>query len=432
MRVKVKTNEDETLKLYVTATAKEVSDAFDQAQSSIASKFGLRPDSTKTAGKALAEHLGIADADSVLQAQALNILIPFALDQKNIIPLVQPKATPTPDFKRGSAYSFSFDVVQKPIFTLTSYDPVEISVPAFKMEDIDVDEQILSSSNIYTDFETDDPHPIRRGDSCLISLEVSQDGERLNALSTNGRIYSTGKGFMPESFDSQIIGMDVGETKSFSFEGEGFDEDGNSVMKTYDCTVTVKEVKREIKPRITDEWVKKTMPMYQSADELRKEVRASYEAQMMHQYDLQVMSIAQTALAERLEGDIPDEAYESTARSIETTLRNQLESQGKDVDEFIEEQGGKQNYDVGIMMQARQTLRCDYALDALYEHEALSISEEDIDSACADLNPVNPQAVRREMEQSGRGFALREVAARYAASRYLVEHAIITIEDEQK
>lgn len=429
MRVKVKNNDDGTLRLSITATAKEVDEAFDKAEAAVASRFGLKPDPTKTANEALAEHLEVGNVDSILQSQAMNMLVPYALDQKNIVPLAQPKVNPTPSFRRGGAYSFQIDVTPKPHFTLTSYDPVEISVPAFEPEEIDVDAEILSNTQMYTEFETADPHPVNMGDHCLIALEVMQDGERLNGLSTNSRVYSTGKGYMPQGFDEQIIGMDVGETKSFSFEGEGFDNEGNRVMRTYDCTVTVKEIQKEVKPELTDEWVKRVMPMYNSVEELRKEIRTSYQTQMLHQYELQVMSIAQTALAERLVEEIPDEAYDSTANSIEATLRTQLSQQGKSVEQFIEEQGGEQNYKIGIMMQARQTLRCDYALDALFEHEGLSITDEDIDSACADLNPMNPIMVRREMESSGRGFALREVAARYAASRYLVDNAKITVMD---
>ncbi len=429
MRVKVKNNEDGTLRMSITATAQEVSEAFDKAESAIASRFGLKADPTRTASEALAEHLEVGNVDSILQSQALNMLVPYALDQKNIIPLTQPKVSPTPAFVRGNAYSFQIDVTPKPIFTLSSYDPVEITVPAYKCEEIDVDAEILANTSMYTEFETADPHPVNPGDHCLIALEVTQDGERLNGLSTNSRVYSTGRGYMPESFDKQIIGMDVGETKSFTFEGEGYDKDGNKTMREYDCTVTVKEIQKEVKPKLTDEWVKRVMPTYNSVEELRKEIRTSYETQMLHQYDLQVMSIAQTALAERLVEEVPDEAYDATAQSIEATLRNQLSQQGQSIEQFIEEQGGEQNYKIGIMMQARQTLRCDYALDALFEHERLSITDEDIDSACADLNPMNPMAVRREMETSGRGFALREVAARYAASRYLVDNAIITVED---
>ena len=430
MKVKEKQLENGMIRLSITATPQEVNAALDRAQGAIASRFGLRPDPTKSVTEALAEHLKINDADSVLQSQAINMLVPYALDQRGITPLAQPKIQPSPGFMRDHAFSFQIDVEPKPHFTLSSYDPVEITVPPFKPVEVDVDAEIRANMNMYSDFVTADPHPVGPDDSFLIAIDVYLDGEHLSGISTDSRVYSMGRGFMPESFDEHLLGMDVGETKSFSFAGEGYDSDGLRTMRTYECTVTIKEMKEEVLPELTDEWVKRVMPSYDSIDKLREEIRLSYETQALHDYDMQIITIAQTELAKRLEGEIPDAAFDATATSIEATLRNQLSQQGITMADFIEEQGGEQNYKVGIMMQARQTLRCDYALDALFEHAGLVLTDEDIDGACTELNPMNPALVRQEMESSGRGFALREVAARYAASRYLVDNAIITTLDE--
>lgn len=427
MKVKEQVLDDGSVRLSITATAVEVDRAIERAQTAVASHFGLRPDPSKTVSEALAEHLKVHDVDAMLQAQAINMLVPYALDQRGITPLAQPKIEPSPAFRRGHAFSFQVDVTPKPHLTLSSYDPVEISVPPFEPAEVDVDAEIRANMNVYSDFVTADPHPVGPDDSCAIAIEVRLDGERLSGISTDNRIYSVGKGFMPASFDEHVIGMDVDETKTFAFEGEGYDESGAKVMRTYECTVTVKEMKEEVLPELTDEWVKRVMPGYDSIDKLREDIRLSFETQAKHEYDMQLITIAQTELAKRLEGEIPDAAFESTATSIEATLRNQLAQQGITIADFIEEQGGEQNYKTGIMLQTQQTLRCDYALDALFEHEGLVLTDEDIDGACTELNPMNPSLVRQEMESSGRGFALREVAARYAASRYLIDNAIITI-----
>ena len=41
----------------------------------------------------------------------------------------------------------------------------------------------------------------------------------------------------------------------------------------------------------------------------------------------------------------------------------------------------------------------------------------------------NPKQVRNQMEQTGRGFALREAAERLKANRWLVDHAIVNVVD---
>ena len=89
-------------------------------------------------------------------------------------------------------------------------------------------------------------------------------------------------------------------------------------------------------------------------------------------------------------------------------------------------QGGEQQFNMMMMMQTRQMLVQGYALDALFRHEGLVVSDEDVQEACAAMNPQNPQGVRRQMEESGRGFALREAAERIKANKWLLEHADIT------
>ena len=71
-----------------------------------------------------------------------------------------------------------------------------------------------------------------------------------------------------------------------------------------------------------------------------------------------------------------------------------------------------------------------YALDALFRHEKMVLTDEDIEAACRSMSPQqNPKQVRNQMEQTGRGFALREAAERLKANRWLVDHAIVNVVD---
>ena len=78
-----------------------------------------------------------------------------------------------------------------------------------------------------------------------------------------------------------------------------------------------------------------------------------------------------------------------------------------------------------MMMQTRQQLVAGFCLDAVFRKKKLVISEEDIMDACKNMNPQYPGAVRKELEETGRNFVVREAAERVCAAKYLVEHAII-------
>ena len=84
-----------------------------------------------------------------------------------------------------------------------------------------------------------------------------------------------------------------------------------------------------------------------------------------------------------------------------------------------------------LMVQARQMLVQGYSLDALFRHENMDLTDEDILAACRAMNPADPTTVRRQMEGNGQGFVLRETAGRLKANRWLLEHANVVVEDQQ-
>ena len=58
----------------------------------------------------------------------------------------------------------------------------------------------------------------------------------------------------------------------------------------------------------------------------------------------------------------------------------------------------------------------------------MTLTDNDLEDACYGMNPqANPKMMRQQLEDSGRGFALRETAERLKAARFVAEHAKITV-----
>ena len=235
---------------------------------------------------------------------------------------------------------------------------------------------------------------------------------------------------MPDGFDENIIGMDVGETKTFTFEGPGIDDEGNEIVETIECTVTVKEIQKKVAPVIDDAWVAKFMPMYKDVAAMRDDIRRGLNRQLSGEYENYKRNMAAGELAKRFKGSIADEVYESMSRNLMNNMRAEVEQQNMTWDQFVEQQGGEQQFNMMMMMQTREMLVQGYALDALFRHEKMVLTDEDIEAACRSMSPQqNPKQVRNQMEQTGRGFALREAAERLKANRWLVDHAIVNVVD---
>lgn len=432
MKVTQKKLGDGKVQLDAVATVDEVNRALQQAQVGFAQQMGLRPEKDKTVAQVAEEKMGIKDLDSIVESQAVEALIPFAIDKKNIIPSYPPKATAKSPLKRGQSFTFSLTVSPRPDYELSSYDPVSITVAPFEIDPAEVENEIARMADQFAEFVTDDPHPVQSGDHCMLAIEATKDGEPMQGLTTDGRTYTAGAGLMPDGFDENVIGMDVGETKSFTFTGPGLDDKGNQIDETIECTVTVKEIQKRVIPAITDEWVKKNMPLYRDADALRGSIKDRIEKGRMNEYENYKRQVAASELAKRFSGRIADEVYEAMQQTMLMNMRSELQQQGMTFEQFVEQNGGEQQFNMMLMMQIRETLVQGYALDALFRHEGLVVTDEDLEDACRLMNPQNPQMARQQMESSGRGFALREIAERMKANKWLLDHAEVTIAEPQK
>lgn len=427
MKVTEKKLDDGRILLEAVASTAEVSHALTVAQYGFAQQMGIQPMPGISVAQAVEQKLGIKDLDAVVQQQAVEYLVPFAIDKRNITPAFPAAPKTDAPLKRGQTFSFELRVSPKPDYELKSYEPVSITVPPFEIEQAEVEAQIAQIAESYAEFVSDEPHPVASGDGFMLALEASQNGEKMENLSTEGRTYLTGMGLMPDSFEENLIGMNVGETKSFSFNLPGAAE--GETGDVIDCTVTIKEMQKKVIPDINDEWVAKNLPMYRDAAALRGGITDHLTADRRAQYEGFKLQMAAAELAKRFEGRIADEVYEAMQKTLLTNLRGQLQQQGIPFEQFVQSQGGEQQFGMLMMMQTREMLVQGYALDALFRHEKLALTDEDIAAACRSMNPQNPDGVRREMEESGRGFALREAAERMKANQWLLDHANVTVEE---
>ena len=428
MKVIEKKGEDGKIELRAIASSSEVSRALTEAQIEFAQQMGLEVTSERPVAQVAQEQLGIRDLDSVVQTTALELLVPYALDKRNIVPAFPPSPKPETPMRRGQSFTFTLEVTPKPEYELTSYDPVTITVPPLVIEDEMIDEEIHNIAVNFTEYETAEPHEIGTDDCFKLSLEASQNGEPLDKLSTKGRTYVMGMQLMPKDFEDQLVGMNVGESKDITFTMPGVTEDDPSDI--IDCKVTILEMESRNIPEVTDEWIAEELPGYKDVKTMRGMIEQQLLDQASDQYEYIKLDAAATELAKRFDGEISDEVYEAAAKSINENLRAGLEAQGTSWEDFINQQGGEQNYQMLLMMQTRQNLVQGYSLDAVYRHEGLKINDDDLNEAAARISPKNPRGIRKQMEDEGQGYTLRELAQRVKANKWVLEHATINYQEE--
>ena len=426
MKVVKKPVEDGFFLYECTASTQEVSQALNQASEQFCASMGIQPVPGKTPAQVVSERLGIKDLDSVIATQAAEMLIPRAIDKQGIVPAFTPDMQGGVPLMRGRAFQFMLTVLPKPSFELPDYSPVSIRVEPFTPDDEEVDRQIGLIAKEYMAFVPVDPKPIHAGDSCKMKMTTTKNGETVPGLTFDERSYTLGEDLMPVGFDEGIDGMEVGDTRTFTFEGPGLDENYNEIMETYETTITILENQKEIVPVVDDEWVKKNMPMYKDVADMREKIGAEVNKERRQYYEDYKRNVAAKKLAERFNGKIEDAVYDGAMRDEHKALRQQVAQAGVSWEDFVKEQGGEQQVSMMMMVSMRQSLVQGYALDAYYRHYKLSYTDADLNEACFQINPRNPKYARQQMEKNGLGYALREAAERLRACKHLVEHAEIT------
>lgn len=426
MKVTEKKLNDGHIHLEAIASTAEVTAAFESAQHAFAQNMNVYVPQGKSVAQAAEDQLGIRDLDSIVRQQAVEYLVPFALDKQNIVPAYPPRPHQDAPLRRGKTFTFQVDVLPKPAYELTSYEPVTITVPPLTVSEAEVDQNIAQLVDGFTRFVHDDPREVAMNDAVKIALDASKGGEPIKALQMDERMYILGAGFLPADFDKSLVGMNVGETKSFSFS---LPTGAPGAFDTVDCTVTVKEMLKKEAPELTDEWVALNVPLYDSVEDMRAGIRADILKERTVQYEDLKMQLAAAELAKRFEGSIADEVYEAMREQVLIDLRIRLNRQGVSFEQFVETQGGEQQFGMMLMLQTRQVLIQGYALDALFRHEKMELTEADLLEACSGFNQQNPAAVKREAERAGRSFALREIAERIKANHWLVEHATVNVSE---
>lgn len=190
-------------------------------------------------------------------------------------------------------------------------------------------------------------------------------------------------------------------------------------------------------PTIDDEWVAKVypVPFINTVADLRSQIRTRLDAQKDEEFENQKVNAAVAALSARLEGEPPTEIvniiFKDMVANIEESV---LANEGKILNVVLKEQKIKrEDFDRGILQRARESVLEGMTMDAVFRHEGMEITDEDIEQAIQRMTAgagdegqvLQAQTALREM---GRTPELVEVARRLKAGQWIGEHANVTEE----
>lgn len=400
-----------------------------EAMEGIRAQLGLDADKNPDLAQSLIEGMGLKALNNMIGQQVATRVAPAAINEFKLKPMFAPVCVlrERQSFLDEGDIEFMVEIITKPTYELSSYEPVTIEMPEAKVTDEMVKDQMSQIAERFATYEPTEGSEINEGDCAKATMRTTKDGEAVSGLSGEDQIVHLERGLMPDGFIDGIIGIKVGETREFDFEAPAWGSEDKDATETFHLKITVKEKLQRVIPAITDEFVKKTFVGYaETAAEYEEKVRTEMQDALDEEYKNQRDAQVDALLAERLVGSVDDIFYERTRDELSNQLMRQIQAQGMTFDDFLEQQGmEKQQFQMMLMMQTASVLRTGFALDAVYRHVGEKIDEADIAEALSQMAPGFEEQARADFDENGTWFAAYEVAERIRAHRWALEHAII-------
>jgi trigger factor len=360
-----------------------------------------------------------------LRGEALRDLLPDyyarAVSATEVEPISQPELNITSGEEDGPV-EFDAVVDVRPVLRLTGYGALRVTIPSPVATDAEVD--IMLDRLRRTDATLEDvSRPIVTGDH--VSMDVrgrNADGDEV--ASVDDVDYVVGSGNLVEEADEKLSGMRAGET----LEVSGIAPGGSQMS----YTLTLKEVREEVLPELTDEWTEENTS-FATAQELRDSYLDQIRAAKLRQSREAMRNATMAELTSQIGDDeVPEALFDLETRESLAEFQRYLESMKMTYERYFEVTGQTPDQLIEMMQgDARRAVKLDLALRSIAAEEGLEPTPEQLDEELEKLAKSSgrtPDKLRDELERSGRGGAIRAQKIKEMAADWVLER--VTFVDE--
>lgn len=440
MKTKIEELKDNQVRLEVSFEAKEISDRIKKTYKDFSYKYSFPGFRRGKAPRPVVDNaLGAEAVTATVTDELIKETYPLAVDESGIYPISQPEFEDQEALvEDGKAFTYTVKLETKPEYTLDSYDPVEILMPSEGATDAEIQDQIDAMREHYFSFE-DAPAKEKATETSIVDLilkATDDKGEIIDSLTSDSRVYTIGSGLFSEEFEKELVGMKKGDKKTIDLKLEDNDSAGLASIagqtEEVHFEVEIKAVMRKVIPDLSDEWVRDTLG-FENIEDFKSRIAESIISQKDEALPRLKEERSLMALAERLNGEIPDALVEGTETELLQNFFQQLQSQSLNLDSYLSQQNITiDQFKDDIKKQAQELTKQDLALDAWAKHNDYKVSGKDLTEEFAKSGAEDPKALEEEWRNSGQLHTLRQGILRVRAIKDIMDTAIITEPDSEK
>jgi trigger factor len=378
----------------------------------------------KAPRKILEKQLG-ADA---ARPESLQQAIPEFYAQAVIehdVDVIGPPQIDITDGEESGDVTFTAVVETRPVIVVGGYNGLKIEVPSPEVPDSEVSDQLDRLRQQSAELGEVD-RAAADGDYLTVDVHGSRDGEELDGLVADDYIYLVGSGAITPEFDAHLTGASAGDTVEFTADHPDPDED------PVDFKVTVKVVKEQVLPEVTDEWAA-GVSEFETSAELVEDIRTRLAGDRESQTRGSVQARLGTALAELVEEDPPNAMVSEEMQGRLQSMAHQLSHMGMRLEDYIRITGqDPEAFTESLREAAVEASKVDLALRAVVAAESIEVSEDELDEQIEKMiegADLTLEEARENLQSNGQLSAVRSEIAKKKAVDWLLERAEVVDEN---
>ena len=342
-----------------------------------------------------------------------------AIADKGVEPVGDPQLQQIDPFIEGAPVKYKAEFEVKPQIELHEYKGIEIDDPKIEVTEADIDNMVERLREQASSYRVENERGLQDGDFAMV--EITTSGEALQPETRAGH-FRVGEETPLAELHEALRGKKPGETASFD---HAYGDDANNEQfrgKTIHHEVTLKEIRVQEKPDVTDDFAS-SVGGWESVAKMREAISAD-----IHRHrEFEALRQKKNQIGERLlelhQFQVPDALVEEElGKSLQNYARF-LASQGVDL-EKADLDWDKIRED--FRPEAVKRVKRGVILEAIAKREELVVSDVEVDAEIRRASNETDRdfaEVRHRLRRDGGYEALRNSQAQEKALEFVLKEA---------
>ena len=341
--------------------------------------------------------------------EAINAALPTFYSQaakdNDVLVIGRPNVEIT-ELKDNEKLTFTVEVDIRPEIKLPNFSQIKIEVDDVQVSDADIEEQLQDLRTRFGTLTTVEK-VVAKGDFVSIDLVATKDGKDLDGGTANDLSYEVGSASMIDGLDEALIGLSVGNEKSFDTALVGMPAGELGTVK-----VSVKAVKQRELPAVDDAFAKLASE-FENLAELKADLATRLSKLKQMQQGAQARDLLMEKLLSSVEIPLPDEI-------IKDEVNDHLEKEGKLDDD---------KHRAEVNDEVKKTITREFLLDSIVKAESVAVNESELTEylvRAAARYGMSPDQFIKEVSQAGQVTTMvAEVARAKALAQVLARVDVV-------